>query len=138
MSTATHPVTLARGLLLDGRPQTEAEIREATLGDILDASREAEVLVQGPDGPCLVASPALLGVAVLAKQIVRIGEIEGPLTLTELRRLSADDYDRLQLATEQLRAASLEVAARGRDGEADAGGETRRARGEPSSARVDA
>lgn len=113
-------VVLAHGLAVGEKVHLEAAIRELTAGDIFDAQTDAERLVQTEDGPQLVASPSAVGIHTLRRQIRRIGEVEGPLSITELRKLHPIDLERLQreaMTLEQAafaEVASREVAQRGR------------------------
>ena len=117
---ATVQINLGTGLKIGDVVHLEAEIRETTAGDIVEAMEESEklVMVPGPKGqePQLVASPTLVGINTLRRQIVRIGTYKGPLSLSELKRLTPDDLNSLQLQAELLDAASVaELASRGRD-----------------------
>jgi len=119
-------VELHKGLVSGEKTHTSAVIRELTAGDIFDAQSEAERVIQTPEGPQLVASPSAVGIHTLRRQIVRIGDIEGPLSMGELRKLSPVDLERLQSESIDLEqavmasVASREVAQRGR---ADTGSE---------------
>lgn len=119
---ATVHVTLNKGLRVGEEVHVEAEIREASAGDLIDATEESEKLVATPDGGFqLLASPTLVGLNCLRRQIVRVGEHPGPLTLGELRKLSAHDLSLLQEKAQLLETASLkEVADRGRGDQAPA------------------
>lgn len=118
--------TLIQGLKIGDAEHQEAVLREASGGDVLAAMEESERLVwgDGPDGtpqPHLVVSPTLVGINVLRRQIVRIGEIKGPLERFDINRLSPADLNLLQVQAQLLEgAASVEVARRGRP---DAGGQ---------------
>jgi phage FluMu protein gp41 len=99
----------------------DAEIREATAGDLIEATEESEKVVLTPDGYQLVASPTMVGLNTLRRQIVRIGEYPGPLTLTELKKLSSKDISLLQEQAEIVESVSLkEFADRGRADQAPA------------------
>lgn len=104
-------VTLAQGLDKEGVPQTEAVLRAVKAGDILDASMEAERVVQTPDGYQLVSSPALAGFALLGRQIERIGDIQGPISLAMLRRFTDRDLALLQAAAQRLEDANATALA---------------------------
>jgi len=113
---ATVKVTLKTGLTIADRTHLEAEIREATAADLIDASDESEKLIATPEGYQLLASPTLVGLNTLRRQVVRIGEHAGPLSLAELRKLSAGDLSLIQETALTLETASLEGALkRGRD-----------------------
>jgi len=76
---------LRKGLKVGDTIHKECEIREAAGADIIDGSTEAEELRLTPGGWALVSSPALAEMHILRRQIVRIGDHEGPLTLAELK-----------------------------------------------------
>ena len=113
---ATVKVTLKQGLTVGEARHIEAELREATAGDMIEACLEAERLVETFESPQLVSSPTLVGLHTLRRQIVRIGDCQGPLTLAELKKLTTGDLSLLQEKALDLEAASLQgVASRGRD-----------------------
>ena len=119
-------VELDKGLVVGEKTHTTAVLRELTAGDIFDAQADAERIIQTPEGPQLVASPSAVGVHTLRRQIVRIGEVEGPFSMGEMRKLAPIDLERLQSESIELEQAvmasiaSREVAQRGR---ADKGAE---------------
>jgi len=120
---ATLTIPLRDGLRVGEETHREAELREGTVADLIDATSEAERLVQTPEGEYqLVPSATLLGLHVLRRQIVRIGGHAGPLTVGELRKLSAADLNALQAAALRLEAASLGGARAGEPGSGGAGG----------------
>ncbi len=124
-------VQLEHGLKVGDDLLTEAEIREATAGDLIEAQEEAERLVyamrDGRMEPTLVASPVRLGVEVLRRQIVRIGNMSGPIDLAQIKQLSPLDLNRLEGAARELENAReatdapREVAQRGRGPANDSG-----------------
>jgi phage FluMu protein gp41 len=114
---ATVKVTLKKGLKVGEDVHKEAEIREATAGDMIEATEESEraVFVEG-EGYKLLVSNTMLGVHTLCRQVVRIGEHPGPLTLAEIKKLSAQDLNLLQERAMMLENGSLEaIEERGRD-----------------------
>lgn len=122
---------LIHGLTLEpGKPPLKSvELRAPTAGDVIDAQEESEKLVyamvEGSLAPTLVTSPSAVGVNVLRRQIVRLGDLHGPLELVVLKKLHIEDLELLQARAGELdaalarQAASREVAQRGRD---DGGG----------------
>ena len=109
------------GLKIGDTVHTEFEIREATAADLIEATEESERLVMTADGPALVASPTLVGLNTLRRQIVRIGDYPGPIAIAELKKLTAVDLSILQEKAESLDAATLRgISGRGRR---DAGGD---------------
>ncbi len=114
MANAT--ITLRDGLKIGETTHTEAEIRDVTASDLIEATAESEKLVNVPDeGAQFVTSPALVGINTLRRQIVRIGDHKGPLSLAEIKRLSAVDLWLLQATVNKMDAALRGVAQRGRD-----------------------
>lgn len=121
-------VTLTHGLKVGDDLLTSAVLREVMAGDVIEAQEESEKLVYAVQGdkivPSLVASPTLVGVHVLRRQIVRLGDgdkaVHGPLELSLLKKLSPTDLDMLQAKANEMdeamatEIASREVAQRGR------------------------
>ena len=121
--TAGLAEQLANGYvdLLDGLPFGESReyrvtFRELTAKDSIDAESEAERLMETRNGPDLVASPALRGIALLRRQIAAVGQIEGPLSPRQIGQLSERDLSRLMAAVSLLDSAMAGklVAERGR------------------------
>lgn len=123
---------LIHGLVIEaGKPPLKAvELRAPTGGDVIDAQEESEKLVYAmTDGvvtPTLVTSPSLAGIHVLRRQIVRLGDIQGPLDLDFLKKLDIEDFEMIQAKARELdealaaQHAAREATARGRD---DGGGD---------------
>lgn len=105
---ATVKVLLITGLTIGEIVHKLAEIREVTAGDLIDATEESERLVCTEEGEhILVASPTMVGLNTLRRQIVKIGDHKGPLTLGEIKKLSAADLNALQAQAQQLDQATL-------------------------------
>ncbi len=118
---ATHEIELINGLTIGEKVHRHAMIREATAADLIDATDESEKVIRTEEGFQLIASPTMVALNTLRRQIVKVGEYEGPLSLSELKKLSAPDLSLLQEGAEVLEAATLDkVRDRGRD---SAGGE---------------
>lgn len=120
-------VQLSKGIEIGGVIHREAILREPTALDVIEATAESERVAMVPTGfdnegvavmtPQLVASPTMTGINVLRRQIVSIGEINGPIDNLFFAKLSAEDLNILQrkaLELEDAAAASTEVAHRGR------------------------
>lgn len=107
---ASINVTLINGLTIGDKTHTEAELREFTAGDMIDACDAAEKVVPSENGPILVASPSRVDMELLCRQIVRIGDHKGPLSLAELRRLSGTDLAALQAAAACLESGAAAAA----------------------------
>jgi len=115
-------VTLQKGLMLGDKPQTIAVLHDLDAAQIIAAAEASEKLVETPDGPALVQSPARMGAELLSRQIECIGDIPGPISLSMLGKLSREDLARLQEKADTMDDAVAEViSSRGRDAPADAG-----------------
>jgi phage FluMu protein gp41 len=113
---ATMNVDLTRGLTIGEKTHTTATIREATAADLIDATDESEKIVKTPDGYQLIASPTQVGLNTLRRQIVSVGDYKGPLSMAELKKLSATDLSLLQETAQAMDAVSMaEITDRGRD-----------------------
>jgi len=126
---ASVKIALKHGLKVGTDVLLDIELREPTAGDIVEAQEESEklVLLPGSDGPKpqLVLSPTLVGVNVLRRQIVRIGNVQGPIDLGMMKKLhpedlgllnrKADELEQAMLAEITPRRAGQEAAERGRD-----------------------
>jgi phage FluMu protein gp41 len=119
-------VELDMGLTIGEKTLKTVVIRELTAGDIFDAQADAERVVQTEDGPQLVSSPTSVGIHTLRRQIAKIGDIEGPLSMGEMRKLHPMDLELLHEECSKLEKAvfasiaSREVAQRGRADEGQA------------------
>ena len=114
MSTSTFE--LRDGLKVGETVHKECELREASAADVIDGSSDGEQLKITPGGWALLSSPALAEMHILRRQVVRIGDHKGPLTLAEIKTLSAVDLTIIRAVAEGFDAAALqEVGQRGRD-----------------------
>lgn len=118
---ATVKVALDKPWRIGEGRYTEAELREPTAGDYMDAVAEAERAVPTPAGWQLLASPTLVGWHILRRQIVGLAgdagdTFDGVVTLDMLRGLDTAGLEALQGAAAGLETAGLEEAERrGRD-----------------------
>ncbi len=120
----TTVVPLDKGFKIGDIEHREAEIREATSEDVIQATVAAERLVMVPTGydrdgapvltPQLVPSPTLVGVNVLRRRIVRIGTVQAPIDDLYFNILSPEDLNILQRAADAMDGASVVVTHRGR------------------------
>ncbi|MGP9666247.1 hypothetical protein ACT3TY_16710, partial [Halomonas sp. AOP22-C1-8] len=98
-------VPLIHGLKIGEAVCKDAKLREATAGDVLEAQEAAERLMMVPTQngvePMLVVSPSRVGVEVLRRQIVSIGDVSGPLDLKLMHRLHPEDLNLLLAKSEQ-------------------------------------
>ena len=122
----SHIVTFADGVTIGTVLYTEAELRELTARDLIDAH---EKVVRSRDAVTLVSSPARMGIELLRRQVKRLrggdSTHNGPLSVEELGRLSIADFERLRLAADGLDLLSSlhegeSLESRGRDAGGDA------------------
>jgi phage FluMu protein gp41 len=119
-------VPLQDGLKVGDDLLKDVILRDPTAGDIIDANAESERMVLTPAGPALVPSPSLVGANMLRRQIKSIGNVQGPISLVELKRLTERDLALLQSKADEMdqamvsESAAKELASRGRaDGPAE-------------------
>lgn len=110
-------VTLVDGLVYGKEePQTHYQVvlRELTAGDVIEAQEAAERPVPMPRGGVqLMVSQSRLSYELLRRQVKRVGDIDGPLSLAELKRLSTGDLERLDGQAQELDAADARGVAEG-------------------------
>lgn len=109
-------IELKTGLKYGEDFEKELETKELTTADIMDAQTASEVVRFDKEGnPVLVQSPALFGYEILRRQIKRVGRIDGPLSLGQLRSLSQEDLNLISMTVEaQERLKAEQVVNRGR------------------------
>jgi phage FluMu protein gp41 len=111
---------LIDGLRLGDIVLKNVTMRDAVAGDIIEAQEESERPVMTSEGWQLIASPAILAVNVMRRQIVSIDDNKGPISLAEIKKLSATDLSLLQEKCDELdeavanKLASRAVTRRGR------------------------
>lgn len=79
--------SLAHGLSINGNLQRRFEMREATVDDLLDSELEADV-----------SKPLNFNAQLLVRQLIKVGDFEGPFTVGMIRRLKPVDWRRLRAA----------------------------------------
>lgn len=87
--------------------QYDVELRELTASDVIDSRIAAErvSLVQTEDGktkPVAYHSDIIMGIELLRRQVRCIGEIQGPLSMKQLRSLHLEDLELLQQKAAEL------------------------------------
>lgn len=91
MSTITG--TLPHGFMFKEKLQKSFEMREVeTAGDLFDAEIESGG----------VENQLAFNGSLIARQLVRIGECEGPFTLQQIRTMKPADYSALRVAQGKL------------------------------------
>lgn len=102
MATATNPQgivvvdgtatgTLKFGLAIDGVAHKTFSMREVTVEDLLDAELETDV-----------TKPLNFSAQLMARQLVKVGEFAGPVTIGMIRRLKPHDWRILRAAQAEL------------------------------------
>lgn len=111
-------VTLNDGLKVGEHIHKLVTLREATAGDVIEATEESEKVVMVTtlnakgkliEKPQLVASPMMVGVGIMRRQIVSVDDYSGPLTLDEVKSLSPRDLDAIQDKVDEMDQAALDV-----------------------------
>ncbi|MBA2814928.1 phage tail assembly protein [Candidatus Pantoea persica] len=82
----------------DEQRHTDVTLRPLTGKDIIDAELAAERVVQTANGSELVRSPAMVEFELLRRQVAWLGNLNGPLSLLQLKSLSARYIERLIIA----------------------------------------
>lgn len=82
---------LKAGFPIEGKVHTTFAMRDATVDDMLEAEMEADV-----------TRPLAFNAAMLVRQLVRVGDFEGPFTVGLVRRLKPVDWRILRAAQQEL------------------------------------
>jgi phage FluMu protein gp41 len=83
--------TLVSGLTFDGAIQKEFVMRDSTVGDLLDAEIEADVI-----------KTFNFSAQLLTRQLASIGTFKGPFTMNMIRKLKKADLNILRSAQREL------------------------------------
>lgn len=105
MDAKTIVDQLPGGLLINGTKHTDFELRQADVGDMIDAEEDADV-----------SKPVTYNTALLCRQLVRVGTFDGPFTMALLRRLTPAGFMRLRDAQKELDALGEDDSASGGGG----------------------
>ncbi|WP_153448481.1 phage tail assembly protein [Vibrio algicola] len=93
----------------------EVGLRELSSGDYIDAQLAAEKVVMQNGVAVAYTSDVMYGLELLMRQVEFIGSVQGPLSIKELRKLHADDFNLLQQKASELDQLLIkELEARGR------------------------
>jgi phage FluMu protein gp41 len=113
-------VTLKHGFITGKGTEDEARhsvvtFRELNSKDVIDAQLEAERVVIGDNGKAVAyCSEVLMGLALLRKQILSVGDIPGPLSLKQLYSFHPEDLELLSSKASAMDDLLAETANRGR------------------------
>lgn len=117
---ANNKIILNKGLTVGNTVHKDAVLREPTAGDLMQAMEESERVVMVAGEPQLLLSNTALSLHTLRRQIVSIGDINGPIDMAMLSLLSATDLSLLQSCADELDTViGKELAARGRSNAAE-------------------
>ena len=83
-----------------------AVLRSRTVGDIYDALDESSKPIWTSEGFKLAAHDFIVGLNVLRRQIVSIGEYPGPITPGEFKKIDAQDLAALEAGAAEIEAAT--------------------------------
>lgn len=109
---------LEKGITIGNKTHRVAVLTEHNAGMTIEAGAESERVVMVNGQPHLVSSPNMVGIHVLRRQIVSIGDLKGPLELEQLALLSNEDLNRLYEYADRLElAAAAAIQAEGRLGD---------------------
>ena len=93
----------------------EVGLRELTSADLIDAQIDSEKVVVQHGKAIAYTSDVLYGLNLLCRQVEYIGQMKGPLSIKQLKKLHVDDFSLLQAKAQELDMALAEaLAARGR------------------------
>lgn len=127
---STVSVTLIHGVKVGDDWLKQVTLREATAGDVIEAQEESEKLVtvldkDGNPEHAFVPSPTMVGVHVLRRQIKKLGDISGPLTLDMVKKLNPEDLNLIQSKINKMESAAAKaVEAINTRGRSDQSGES--------------
>ncbi|MGU5685200.1 phage tail assembly protein [Aeromonas allosaccharophila] len=97
----------------------EVGLRELTAADLIDAQIDSEKVVVQHGKAIAYTSDVLYGLNLLCRQVEYIGQMKGPLSIKQLKKLHVDDFSLLQAKAQELDMALAEaLAARGRSSSA--------------------
>ncbi len=106
---------LDHGLKVGDVAHFEVGLRELESGDYIDAQIAAEKVIVNQDKAISYTSDVLYGIELLLRQVEYIGQVQGPISIKELRRLHPDDLKMLQeKASEHDSLITKELEKRGR------------------------
>lgn len=108
--------TLENGLQVNGVLHKEVELKELTIGDMMDAEAEVEELAFTENGDVTYkVSPSKLAHEIMRRSITKLGDLPMPLSKAEYRLLTRTDLILLQSQAQKIDQAMVEkVTARGR------------------------
>lgn len=107
-----HGLKVGKGA--DAETHYEVELRELTTADVIDSELAAEKVVVVGEKGIAYTSGVIMGLELLRRQVARVGEIDGPLSMKLLRLLHPDDMKMLNDKAEEMDKALAGIGNRGR------------------------
>lgn len=95
-------IKLKDGFLVGDEYITELTLRKITTGDLLDSEVAAEQVKLTAQGYQLIASSAVMSAELYRRSVAKIGDLDGPLSMKQLKSLSMIDYNLLRNAYDAL------------------------------------
>jgi phage FluMu protein gp41 len=93
---------LEHGFKVGESTHTEVGLRKLTTGDYIDAQLAAEKVVVQNNKALAYTSDVLMGLEMLGRQVEYIGQVQGPFSIKDMRKLHEDDFQMIQEKAEEL------------------------------------
>ncbi|MBY8111738.1 phage tail assembly protein [Vibrio fluvialis] len=107
--------SLQHGYKVGESTHHEVGLRELNSGDYIDAQVAAEKVIVHEGKAVAYTSDVMYGLELLVRQVEYIGQVQGPLSVKELRKLHQDDFMMIQKKAQELDVMiAEELAQRGR------------------------
>lgn len=113
-SKGTNTFQLINGLKANGVVHKDVELRDITAGDILEANEKSREVFFTPQGAVLMSPTDKVMMYLMCRIIVKLGDLQMPLSDVEFKKLTATDYDLLTEKYLEIRE-KANIAALGRD-----------------------
>nr|BDD45832.1 hypothetical protein 1 [Gammaproteobacteria bacterium] len=97
---------LIHGVEVGGQLEKHVVLRELTAGEIVEVGIEAETVVYSNYKPMYIPSPTKVAALSLCRQVFKLGSINGPIDLSLLKKMHADDFELMQYKATELDAAA--------------------------------
>lgn len=104
-------IKLNDGLLVGDACITDLTLRKLTTGDLLDSEVAAEQVKLTAQGHKLIASSAVMAAELYRRSVEKIGDLDGPLSIKQLKSLSLIDYNLLRNAYDGLNNPTIDEVA---------------------------
>lgn len=109
-----HGYVTGKGTTDEAR-HTEVTLRELDSRDVVESQLAAERVVIGDNGKAVAyCSEVMMGLELLRRQILKVGEIPGPLSIKQLYSFHPEDLEVLSSKASSLDDMLVETTNRGR------------------------